>query len=76
MRVLWGEAMHPALAQVYHHNRTISLVGMPGSNVGYDMLIEKENLAIAMNARTRRGRTSPSTSPSSTSQAPSLALPS
>eukprot|EP00965_Chrysotila_dentata_P262469 6214573-Pleurochrysis_carterae.AAC.1 len=40
--------MHPALAQAYHHNCTISLIGMPSSNVGYDMFIEKENLAIAM----------------------------
>eukprot|EP00965_Chrysotila_dentata_P103482 3415596-Pleurochrysis_carterae.AAC.1 len=24
-RVFWGKAMHPALAQVYHRNRTISL---------------------------------------------------
>eukprot|EP00965_Chrysotila_dentata_P130548 4316258-Pleurochrysis_carterae.AAC.1 len=41
--------MHPALAQVYHRNRTLSLIGMPGSNVGYDMPIEKENLMISMN---------------------------
>eukprot|EP00965_Chrysotila_dentata_P202032 6180895-Pleurochrysis_carterae.AAC.1 len=45
----WVGAMHPALAQVHHRNRTIYHVGMPGSNVGYDMLIEKENLAIARN---------------------------
>eukprot|EP00965_Chrysotila_dentata_P101617 3355008-Pleurochrysis_carterae.AAC.1 len=49
IRVFWGEAMHPTLAQVYHRNRTVSLVGMPDSNVGYNMLIEKENLAIPIN---------------------------
>lgn len=49
LRVFWGEALHPALAHVYHRNRTISLLGLPGSNVGYDMPIEKENLAISMN---------------------------
>eukprot|EP00965_Chrysotila_dentata_P038067 1265376-Pleurochrysis_carterae.AAC.5 len=43
----WGEALHPALAQVYHRNRTISLSGLPGSNVGYDMPVEKENSAIS-----------------------------
>eukprot|EP00965_Chrysotila_dentata_P158395 5231702-Pleurochrysis_carterae.AAC.1 len=47
LRVFWGQAMHPALAQVCHRNRTISLLGLPGSNFGYDMPIEKENLAIS-----------------------------
>eukprot|EP00965_Chrysotila_dentata_P092047 3038946-Pleurochrysis_carterae.AAC.1 len=49
LRVFWGEALHPALAQMYHQNRTISLSGLPGSNVGYDMPIKKENLAISSN---------------------------
>lgn len=49
LRVFWGQAMHPALASVYHRNRTLSLTGLPGSNVGYDMPIEKENLAISLN---------------------------
>eukprot|EP00962_Isochrysis_galbana_P010574 scaffold2926_cov110-Isochrysis_galbana.AAC.5 len=37
------------LARVYHANRTLSLTGLKGSNVGWDMPIEKENLAISMN---------------------------
>eukprot|EP00965_Chrysotila_dentata_P138300 4574360-Pleurochrysis_carterae.AAC.2 len=49
LRVFWGQALQPAVAQVYHRNRTISLSGLPGSNVGYDMPIEKENLAISNN---------------------------
>eukprot|EP00965_Chrysotila_dentata_P067404 2230617-Pleurochrysis_carterae.AAC.1 len=49
LRVFWGEALHPALARVYHRSRTLSFLGLPGSNVGYDMPIEKENLAISTN---------------------------
>lgn len=49
MRILWSEALHPLLARVYHANRTISLIGLPGSNVGWDMPIEKENLMISSN---------------------------
>eukprot|EP00965_Chrysotila_dentata_P260273 6213844-Pleurochrysis_carterae.AAC.9 len=49
LRVFLGEALHPALGHVYHRNRTISLVGMPGSKVAYDMPIEKENLTISTN---------------------------
>lgn len=49
LRVFWSEALTPALARVYHRNRTLSLLGLPGSNVGLDMLIEKENLTIRNN---------------------------
>eukprot|EP00965_Chrysotila_dentata_P088578 2925167-Pleurochrysis_carterae.AAC.1 len=42
LRVFWGEALHPASSQVYHRNRTISLLGLPGLNVGHDMPIEKK----------------------------------
>mmetsp|Transcript_23882 Transcript_23882/g.77118 ORF Transcript_23882/g.77118 Transcript_23882/m.77118 type:complete len:447 (+) Transcript_23882:755-2095(+) len=49
LRIFWSEALHPALASIYHANRTISLVGLPGSNVGWDMPIEKENLMISCN---------------------------
>eukprot|EP00965_Chrysotila_dentata_P110653 3656084-Pleurochrysis_carterae.AAC.1 len=47
LRIYWSEVLHPALAHIYHQNRTISLTGLPGSNVGYDMPIEKENLSIS-----------------------------
>eukprot|EP00965_Chrysotila_dentata_P044237 1470242-Pleurochrysis_carterae.AAC.1 len=49
LRVFWVEASQPALAQVNHCNRTSSLSGLPGSNVGYDMPVKKENLAISSN---------------------------
>ena len=47
MRIFWSEALSPALASIYHRHRTISLLGLPGCNVGWDMPIEKENLACA-----------------------------
>ena len=47
LRVFWSQALHPFLAEIYHKNRTISLLGLDGSNVGWDMPIEKENLAIS-----------------------------
>lgn len=49
LRIFWSSALSPKLAQVYHNNRTISLLGLRGSNVGWDMPIEKENLAISTN---------------------------
>ena len=49
MRIFWAEALHPHLAYVYHANRCLSLLGLPGSCVGWDMVIEKENLSIGMN---------------------------
>ena len=49
LRVFWSEALHPNLARIYHYNRTISLLGLKGSNCGWDMPIEKENLAISSN---------------------------
>ena len=49
MRVFWSYALCSALAALYHANRTLSLSGLPGSNVGWDMPIEKENLAISNN---------------------------
>ena len=49
IRIFWSEALHPTLATVYHQNRTLSLLGREGSNVGYDMPIEKENLMISLN---------------------------
>ena len=45
MRIFWSEALSPVLSTIYHRHRTISLLGIPGSNVGWDMPIEKENLA-------------------------------
>ena len=47
LRVFWSNALHPFLAQIYHRHRTVSLSGLPGSNVGWDMPIEKENLMIS-----------------------------
>ena len=49
MRIFWSNALCDPLAALYHANRTISLTGMPGSNVGWDMPIEKENLMISNN---------------------------
>ena len=49
MRVFWAEALSPTLAQVYHKNRTLSMLGLGGSNVGYDMWEEKVNLFISQN---------------------------
>ena len=49
LRIFWSEALTPALAQLYHTNRTVSLLGLRGSNVGWDMPIEKENLMISTN---------------------------
>jgi len=49
LRIFWANALNPVLAHVYHANRTLSLLGLKGSNVGWDMPIEKENLAISMN---------------------------
>ena len=49
LRVFWSNALHPFLAQIYHRHRTVSLSGLPGSNVGWDMPIEKENLMISKN---------------------------
>jgi len=49
LRIFWAQALNPVLARVYHANRTLSLTGLKGSNVGWDMPIEKENLAISMN---------------------------
>ena len=49
LRIFWSEALHPVLAEVYHRNRTVSLLGLEGSNVGWDMPIEKENLMISNN---------------------------
>ena len=47
MRIFWSEALSPELAAIYHRHRTIPLTGLPGSNVGWDMPIEKENLACS-----------------------------
>eukprot|EP00965_Chrysotila_dentata_P117905 3896443-Pleurochrysis_carterae.AAC.1 len=58
LRIYWSEALHPALVHIHHANRTISLTGLPGSNVGYDIPIEKENLSISRNVeRPSRKRT-------------------
>jgi len=56
MRIFWSEALSPELATVYHHHRTISLLGLPGHNVGWDMPIEKENLACAGLPRPTKAR--------------------
>ena len=58
MRIFWSEALSPDLATVYHRHRTISLLGLPGSNVGWDMPIEKENLSCAGVVRPTRERLS------------------
>ena len=47
MRIFWSNALSPNLKHIYDRMRTISLLGLPGSNVGWDMPIEKENLAIS-----------------------------
>jgi hypothetical protein len=49
LRVFWSEALSPPLASIYHKNRTLSMLGLPGSNAGWDMWQEKGNLSIAMN---------------------------
>ena len=49
MRVFWAEALSPPIAEVYHKNRTLSILGLGGSNVGYDMWQEKGNLYISQN---------------------------
>lgn len=46
MRIYWAEAMNPTLARVYHQHRSISLLGLKGSNCGWDMPIEKLNLML------------------------------
>ena len=47
MRVFWGLAMAPELAQLYHRIRTIPTgVGSLGCNVGWDMACELLNAAI------------------------------
>jgi hypothetical protein len=56
MRIFWSEALSPELAAIYHSHRTIPLSGLPGSNVGWDMPIEKENLACRGLARPSRER--------------------
>ena len=58
MRIFWSEALSPELAAVYHRHRTISLIGLPGCNVGWDMPIEKENLACRSLVRPTRDRIS------------------
>ena len=58
MRIFWSEALSPALAAIYHRHRTISLLGLPGCNVGWDMPIEKENLGCSGLARPTRERIS------------------
>ena len=49
LRIFWAEALTPALARIYQRNRTFSLCGLNGSNVGWDMVIEKENRMISVN---------------------------
>ena len=56
MRTFWAEALSPQLAAIYHLHRTISWLGLPGSNVGGDMPIEKENLACSGLVRPSRAR--------------------
>ena len=56
MRIFWSQALSPELATIYHRHRTISTLGLPGSNVGWDMPIEKENLSLAGLARPTRER--------------------
>ena len=49
--------MTPCLANIYHPHRTLSLLGLPGSNVGWDMPIETENLMLNSVARKARNDT-------------------
>ena len=49
LRIFWVEALNPHLAAIYKKNRTISLCGLPGSNGGWDLPIEHENLMISNN---------------------------
>ena len=49
MRVYWSQALAPPLAAVYHKNRTLSMLGLDGSNIGWDMWMEKGNYAISTN---------------------------
>ena len=49
MRTFWSAALNPLLARVLKRNRTISLIGMRGSNTVYDMITEKENWMVAAN---------------------------
>ena len=49
LRIFWAHALVEPLARIYHRNRTVSLLGLPGSNVGWDMVVEKENLMIRQN---------------------------
>tara|TARA_B110000046_G_scaffold149282_1_gene157416 strand:- start:183 stop:1061 length:879 start_codon:yes stop_codon:yes gene_type:complete len=58
MRIFWSRALSPELSAIYHRHRTISLIGLPGCNVGWDMPIEKENLACAGVVRPTRDRIS------------------
>ena len=45
-RILVKGPRPSAFAEIYHRNRTLSLLGITGHNSGWDMLIEKENLMI------------------------------
>ena len=56
MRIFWSNAMNPWLANIYHQHRTLSLLGLDGSNVGWDMPIEKENLMLNNVARPSKDR--------------------
>eukprot|EP00966_Prymnesium_polylepis_P154983 3579146-Prymnesium_polylepis.2 len=38
LRVFWSGALVEPLARIYHRNRTLSLLGLPGHNSGWDML--------------------------------------
>ena len=49
LRVYWSQALAPPLAAVYHKNRTLSMLGLEGSNIGWDMWQEKGNYAISTN---------------------------
>ena len=49
LRIFWVEALNPHLAAIYKQNRTISLCGLRGSNGGWDLPIEHENLMISLN---------------------------
>ena len=50
MRVFWGMALNPDLADLYHKIRTIP-TNSGDSHTGWDMAIEQLNLAIKMHVR-------------------------
>ena len=53
MRVFWGRALIPELAQIYHAIRTIPSGAHNGSGVGWDWAVEMLNAAIKSHVQQR-----------------------